>query len=152
MPIRFCSVMPSMYQRSGMSRFMSASSPGLRSEPINTHPLVALGQIVNHVETGLTHDLFQRAIEFGNELLVDLGLVVPVGVVLGKSDALALHRVADDGGRPVLREWQTAEHAAQRFDVVAVDFDRAKLKARHLSASGSRSWISCVGPADWTLL
>ena len=57
---------------------------------------------------------------------------MPVGVVLGKSDALALHRVANDGGRPVLRDRQIAEHAAQRLDVMAIDFHGRKIEGAPL--------------------
>ena len=40
--------------------------------------------------------------------------MMPVGIVLGKGDALAFDGVADDGGRPVRRERQAAEYFARR--------------------------------------
>ena len=48
------------------------------------HALVALGQIVDHVETGLTHDLLQLGEELGHHVLADLRFVMPGCVVLGE--------------------------------------------------------------------
>ncbi len=61
MPIRFCSVMPSMYQRSGISRFIVSEQAGAEIGADEHDTLVALGQLVDHVETGLRAWLHSRA-------------------------------------------------------------------------------------------
>ena len=66
--------------------------------------------------------------------------MVELQIVFGERDALALHRVADDRLGRFASSGSGREHAPQRLDVVAIDLgSTAKLKARHLSANGSRS-------------
>ena len=95
----------------------------------------------------------QRGIELGHHVVGDLRFVVPVGIVLGEGDALALDRVADDrrsaGRRASGSRRNTLRSASTSWPSTST---AAKSKARHLSSSGSRSWISRVGPADWILL
>ena len=58
--------------------------------------------------------------------------MVPVGVVLGEGEALALDRMTDDSGRPVGVERHAAQHPAQRRDVMAVDLGDRKAEGAPL--------------------
>ena len=49
-------------------RFISASRPGLRSEPMKTHARIALGELVDHVEAGLAHGSYQRLVHVGDDV------------------------------------------------------------------------------------
>src|SRR5579863_595851 len=128
MPMTLASVMPSIYQRSGISFFMSPSSPGLRSEPMNSTRLSRLARSWTMLRQVWRMPLLQGGVELGHHVVGDLRLVVPVGIVLGERDALALDGMADDGARPVGGERQALEHLAQRLDVVAVDVDGGEIE------------------------
>src|SRR6266702_927031 len=98
MPTTFCSATPSMNQRSGISRRISLSRPGLRSDPMKT----TRGSC-------FAHALLQGSVHVGDGLARKLRLVMPGRIVFGERNAFALHRVADDCGRTIAIERYASE-------------------------------------------
>src|SRR5262245_4965937 len=96
---------PSMYQRSGISRFISARRPGLRSEPINMTRGSRLAKSWILFRQVLRNGLLQRCVHLRHELRLDLCLMMPLRIILGEVNSFTLHRMTNNDAWSIAGEW-----------------------------------------------
>src|ERR1700737_3301656 len=108
MPTTFCSAIPSMNQRSGISCFISSSRPGLRSDPINTTRGSFFASLCTQSRQALR--MFYSKASY------------ILAIVFREGNSFALYRVTDDRGRAIVINRKALENLLQLAHVMPIDF------------------------------